>query len=354
MTRSSRAPRLVITLASLALVAMIIAACAAGGSDPTPASDSADTPAGASQHSAREGEVAAPAPSQPPADGLMVDDLRGENGAVVSSARRYAAADKNSVDLAEVASIANNAPPQPDSLSPLVISTGAVALKSDDVDQARFDVMKVILHFAGQVTQEETRTNDDGDIKTSLLVVRVPSKHFAAAMTALEKVADLEMSSTNSEDVTTQVIDNQVRIRVERRSIARIQTLLDRARTIRDIVRIESQLTRRQANLNSTLRRQAYLMDQTSLSTINVSLERSKDPAVTETVHAHSKVDTTGFAAGLNSGWHNMTVAAVGIATFAGVSLPWLVVLLLLAPFAWLAARPVVRRLRAPETEPAA
>jgi hypothetical protein len=116
-------------------------------------------------------------------------------------------------------------------------------------------------------------------------------------------------------------------------------------------VRIESQLTRRQANLNSTLRRQAYLMDQTSLSTITVSLERTKDSAATQTVHNRLQVDDTGFAAGLNSGWHNMTVAAVGLATFAGVSLPWLVVMLLLAPFAWLAGRPVLRRLRTPEAE---
>ncbi|MCW2766026.1 MAG: hypothetical protein JWO11_1985, partial [Nocardioides sp.] len=218
----------------------------------------------------------------------------------------------------------------------------------------RFDVQKVVDHYGGQITEEETHTNDEGDIKTSRMVLRIPSKDFGTVMAELEKVADLEMSSSNSEDVTTQVIDNVVRIRVERRSIARIQTLLDRARTIRDIVRIESQLTRRQANLNSTLRRQAYLMDQTSLSTITVALQRNKNAGTTATQHAHGKVDTTGFAAGLNSGWHQMTVAAVGIATFAGVSLPWLVVLLLLGPLVWLAARPALRRLRTPEAEPAA
>jgi hypothetical protein len=340
MTRPSRTPRLALTLCSLAVVGVIVAACAAGGSDA--GSDTTDA-------------TSTMAPADKPQNGSRRqanDQAQVADGLATTSSL-------SSFDLAQATSGETPAapPPQPDSLSALVIRTGAVALSADDVDQARFDVLKIVAQHAGQVTEEETRTNDDGDVKTSLMVLRIPSADFAEVMSQLEKVADLQMSTSNSEDVTTKVIDNQVRIRVERRSIARIQTLLDRARTIRDIVRIESQLTRRQANLNSTLRRQAYLRDQTSLSTISVALERTKDQAVAQTVHAQLPADTSGFSAGLNTGWHKMTIAAVGIATLAGVSLPWLVVLLLLAPFAWFAGRPVVRRLRAlraPEPEAAA
>jgi hypothetical protein len=252
-------------------------------------------------------------------------------------------------------------PPQPDTMAPLVIRTGAVSLKSDDVGDARFEVQKVVDQHAGEITEEETRTNDDGLIKTTRMVIRVPSAEFSQVMGQLEKVADLEMSTSSSEDVTTQVIDNKVRVQVQRRSIARIQTLLDRAHSIRDIVRIETQLNRRQAALNSLLRRQAYLRDQTSQSTITVAIERTKKEQLAPTVHTSLEVDRTGFAAGLTSGWRQLTAAAVGVATLAGVSLPWLVVLLLLAPLLWLASRPVLRRLRGedtdgtgPEPEPAA
>jgi hypothetical protein len=237
-------------------------------------------------------------------------------------------------------------------MAPLVIRTGAVSLKSEDVGDARFEVQKVVDQHAGDVTEEETRTNDDGVIKTTRMVIRVPSADFTQVMGQLEKVADLEMSTSSSEDVTTQVIDNRVRVQVQRRSIARIQTLLDRARSIRDIVRIESQLNPRQATLNSLLRRQAYLQDQTSLSTITVAIERTRKEDLAPVVHTRLDVDTTGFAAGLTSGWRQLTVAAVALATIAGISLPWLAVLLLLAPLVWFGARPVVRRLRHPATEP--
>ncbi|MCW2795543.1 DUF4349 domain-containing protein [Nocardioides sp.] len=344
MTRFSRAPRIAISVSSLALVAVIVAACAAGGSG-------GNSPQGSTQ----PGSAQLSEQSKLDAPSAAKAERHAANGEGLQNGDSLAYNSVSSLDAAEVATGgAPAAPSQPDSLTALVISTGAVSLQSDDVEQARFEVQKVVLNHAGQITEEETRTNNDGEIKTSLMVLRIPSKDFSTVMGALEKVADLEMSSSNSEDVTTQVIDNSVRIRVERRSIARIQTLLDRARTIRDIVRIESQLTRRQANLNSTLRRQAYLTDQTSLSTITVTLERTKAGAVAPVVHTHLQMDTTGFTAGLYSGWRQLTAAAVGIATFAGISLPWLVVLLLLAPFAWLGGRPVVRRLRTPEVEPAA
>ena len=109
-----------------------------------------------------------------------------------------------------------------------IISTGTVSLRADDVGDARFEVQKVVDRVGGQVTDSETRTDDDGEVRTARLVLRVPSAEFTETIDALEKVADLEASSTTSEDVTSQVVDTDVRIRVQRQSIARIEQLLDR------------------------------------------------------------------------------------------------------------------------------
>jgi hypothetical protein len=342
MSAPVRTPRLALGLSSLALVGVMAAACASGGADPNATSDVAS---GVSTEKTF-------APAAVPAGGDQMDAFGGtpDDGANLATLDRGAVTSEAARSYAETASTSR--PPQPDSMSPLVIRTGAVSLKAEDVGDARFEVQKVVDQHAGDITEEETRTNDDGVIKTTRMVIRVPSADFARVMGQLEKVADLEMSTSSSEDVTTQVIDNKVRVQVQRRSIARIQTLLDRARSIRDIVRIETQLNRRQATLNSLLRRQSYLQDQTSLSTITVAIERTKKEDVAPVVHTRLDVDTTGFAAGLNSGWRQLTVAAVGLATIAGVSLPWLVVLLLLAPLVWFGSRPVVRRLRGPATEP--
>ncbi len=56
--------------------------------------------------------------------------------------------------------------------------------------QARFDVQKVVDAHRGEVTDEQTTTDDEGQINRSRLVIRVPSQFFDDAMTELEEVAD--------------------------------------------------------------------------------------------------------------------------------------------------------------------
>lgn len=295
--------------APVGLLALLLLAGCGGG-----ASTSADSSAGT-------GAANAPAPAPAAA---------ARRGSVSSLA-------KTTDDLSANADVA------PTTQQPAIISTGTVALRSDDVAGTRFDVQKLVDVARGQISDEETRTDDDGEVLSSRLVLRMPSSAFGQTMDQLEKVARLESSTTASQDVTTRVLDNQVRVRVQRASITRIQALLARAQSIRDIVSIEGQLSRRQASLNSLQRQQAYLADQTSLSTITVSLERTptKDPSVAPTAH-----DQAGFLSGLSAGWQGLRVAAVWLSAVVGALLPWVLVALLMA----VPGIPLARRLRARRT----
>lgn len=221
-----------------------------------------------------------------------------------------------------------------------VISTGTVTLQSKDVEKARFDVQKVVDGHGGEISDEQTATDDEGEIDRSRLVVRVPSESFGDVMDELGDVADLRSAKRTSEDVTTEVIDIGVRVRAQEKSLERIELLLARAQNLRAIIAIESQLTRRQAELDSLKAQQAYLADQTSLSTITVFLEKQVKP------HAEEP-DEAGFLAGLESGWTALGGAATVAATALGAVLPFAVLLLLLGVPTWLLTRSAVRRRRA-------
>lgn len=203
-----------------------------------------------------------------------------------------------------------------------VIRTGNVDLRARDVGKAQFEVQQVADRYAGQVTAEETTTDDDGNPAHTRMVLRIPSESFGEAMAALKEAAELESASSGENDVTAKVIDTRTRLAAQRRSIARITVLFDRAESIRDIVRIESELSRRQADLGSLERQAAYLRGQTSMSTITVSIDQI--PA-----EAAPKEDgpEAGFVTGLEAGWDALTTFAVGLATALGALLPWSVVL---------------------------
>ncbi|WP_104107864.1 DUF4349 domain-containing protein [Nocardioides sp. 616] len=213
-----------------------------------------------------------------------------------------------------------------------VIATATVALHSDDVRAARNDVQQVADALRGEVADEEADSSD-GELVWTRLVLRVPTARFGDAITRLEEIGELDSTERDTEDVTTQVIDNEVRIRAQERSLRRIEVLLDRADRIADIVSIESELTRRQSDLDSLKQQRVWLADQTSMSTITVHVERTAAGATPET-------EESGFLSGLASGWDGLSGAAVALATVAGLLLPWAVVALALGlPLWWVARR---------------
>jgi hypothetical protein len=176
------------------------------------------------------------------------------------------------------------------------------------------------------------------------MVLRIPTADFDDAMTELEKVATLVSSKRQSADVTTQVLDTDVRVEAQQRSIDRIQVLFDHATSIKDVVSIEGELSRRQADLASLEAQQRYLADQTSLSTITLAVERTPDKAKPKP----EQHDAAGFLSGLSGGWGALKTFLVGASTVAGALLPWLLLALVLAVPGW----PLLRRLR--RREPAA
>jgi hypothetical protein len=227
---------------------------------------------------------------------------------------------------------------QPEDQQRAVISKGQISLHTKDVDGARFDLKKDLDTWGGTIASEESDADDDGHTKRQRLELRVPSAKFDVAMDALSRLAGTTLvdRSRTSEDVTTKVIDNAARVRTQKLSLARVQALLAQAETLNQIISIESQLSRRQANLDSLEQQQKYLADQTSLSTIDVYLSvPAKHVAKTK----KKQHDDSGFLAGLRGGWNNLGDATNTVLHAVGGLLPFGAVLLVVGVPLWAARR---------------
>jgi hypothetical protein len=213
-----------------------------------------------------------------------------------------------------------------------VVSTGELALHPESMGRARAEVLRLVTSWGGTVAEEQTSSDRGGVIVESTMTVRVPTPRFDEAMDAFAGLGKVEHQSRSSEDVTTAVIDNDARVRAAERSIRQIEGLLSRAEKLGDIITIESDLARRQADLDSLRSQQAYLSDQTSLSTVDVHLSRV-GAARPEPEEAH------GFFAGLEDGWSAMKDATVVMLTVVGALLPFALLLLVLGVPLWLVVR---------------
>lgn len=337
-------PRKPAVLATVALLGLLAAGCSSGGNDEGGGGGgAAPAVAGSGDDSADGLTGMAPKPPAPNAVPEAANDsVRADfqDGAVDLTESQRSTSDGKAVHAYSPEAS------QPGFAEPRLISRAQVSLHSDDVARTRVHIHAISDKYDGSISADETSVDEEGDMSAARTVLRIPSDKFTAAEAELEKVADLVYSQTGSDDVTQQIIDVHARIRAQEESLSRVEALLAEARTLRQVIAIESQLTRRQADLDSLKRRQAYLADQTQMSTITVYVERTPDKK------KKAKDDDDGFLAGLGDGWDSLVGASVGLATFVGLMLPWTIVLLLIGwPLVLL-----VRRLRplVPALRPAA
>lgn len=220
-----------------------------------------------------------------------------------------------------------------------VISHASLTIRSSDVGQAMIRAEGVATGAGGFVASENTQADRKGKARTSSLVFRVPSASFDSTLRQLRALGDLEDESTSRQDVTAEVVDVQSRVASAKATIGRIQVLLGRAQDLGDVIKLESELSTRQSDLEALEARLGYLSDQAAMSTISLTI-------LSPTAAPAPKPDTSGFAGGLRSGWDALVTVLVGLATVAGALLPFLGVVLLLGIPGWLAARGINRRRR--------
>ncbi|GAA5109210.1 hypothetical protein GCM10023339_09030 [Alloalcanivorax gelatiniphagus] len=310
--RASRA-RAAALLTAITMTALL-AACSAddsGGSDAVEVSDGGQDTSSESRGSNEPGD----------ADGA------GDSGGAADRATSDGPGSEDSGST-------SRGPSTPD-LERSVISSGTISLASKDVADTRREVQRVVDAQGGQITEETTESDSDGETSYSRLVVRVPSSRFGAAMVALEQAGVLRSSSRGSDDVTTEVIDTGVRVRAQEASLKRVELLLAEARSLKDIIWIESQLTSRQAELDSLKSQQSWLSDQTSMSTITVDI--STQPGAVD--EPEEEDEPAGFLAGLRGGTKALDTTLSAVTTVIGALLPFAAVALVLGLPVWLVLR---------------
>jgi hypothetical protein len=213
-----------------------------------------------------------------------------------------------------------------------VISTGRVELVEDDLEEARDELDRMLGRYGGHVAKEQTSKDDDGQADHSELELRVPSRHFAALMDDLEGLGKVTDRGRKAVDVTTEVIDVDSRIRTQEVSLDRLRGFLGEATDVNAMIRLESEIARREADLASLRAQQDYLADQTSLATISLTMTRDHADRAPD----DDPLDDAGFVTGLRNGWEALVSVLVVGATVVGAVLPFALVLAVLGLPLWL------------------
>ncbi len=320
--RRSGATRGLATAGALGL-AFLLAACAGSSTDT------------ASLSSAAGAASAVPAAGAPAADGTLsgaVEQKDASGTAAHAVAPAAVAADRSVVVKADVGV-------RVDDVLTSTSALGALAVKHEATIASQST-------SAGSTTQPGVPTNADGTpacpstgcpttYASSTTTLRVDNRDVDSLLADVTRLGTVETATRTSDDVTADVADVDARVRNAQASVARVRALMSQATKIGDVVALEGELSKRQADLEALEARQRSYADQTAQATVTVRLYGSTAPVVT-TERAN------GFLAGLRAGWDSFTGFMAGALTVLGALVPWLIVLGPVALVVWL----VVRRRR--------
>jgi hypothetical protein len=227
-----------------------------------------------------------------------------------------------------------------------IVYTGSITVQVANVDQAATQAT-AIATAAGGFIGADKRSRDSGR-PTAILELRVPSGKFGGAVDELARLGRQEARNVDTDDVTQESIDLDAKITSQRASVGRTRALFAQAKTISEIVSVEGELSKREAELATLEARKRKLDDLTALSTITATL---LGPSPTAAVPKKDDDDKAGFLDGLRTGWNGFLGALSVVLAILGFLLPFAAVLGIPALLAWRILRR--RRRPAPTTPPA-
>lgn len=198
-----------------------------------------------------------------------------------------------------------------------LVRTANMELSAADVGAVVDKARDVAVLEGGYAGREEVRE------EAATLTLYIPSDRFDQALDELSGLGKVISRNQTAEDVTEQVVDLDSRIATQRASVDRVRALLARANTVDEIVRIEQELTTREAALESLLQRREALGGQVAMSTVTISVSKN----ATAPAPQQQEEESSGFLAGLSDGWGAFLDAGGVTLQVLGAVLPFVLVL---------------------------
>ena len=190
-----------------------------------------------------------------------------------------------------------------------VIHTADLTVRVDDAPRATEEATRLVAGAGGLLFAQKSERSE------SRLTLKVPPASFEPVISALGDLGLALKRESKAQDVTEQVVDVEGRLRTAMASAERLRGLLGDARSTGDIVGLESELAKREGEIESMQGRLRVLASQVDLATINLRLTQRGDIEL--------RAEVPPFTKAVRAGWSvAVVVVRAGVAA-TGFVLPF-------------------------------
>lgn len=209
-----------------------------------------------------------------------------------------------------------DAPKAPPEVQRDVVKTATISITADNPGDAADRASAQAGDAGGRI---DSRTEYGGsalDPARITLTLRVPADKLDGVMDGLKGLGTVQSLDMQTEDVTSQRVDLDARIKALQTSVDRLLAIMRDARDPSALIEAESALSQRQADLDSLRAQRAALGEQISYSTITVDL-------VAGETGGPAPEEYRGFLGQIERGWDALVDTGSNLLLLVGLLLPW-------------------------------
>ena len=151
-----------------------------------------------------------------------------------------------------------------------VIREGELKFETEDTSATRAAILGYVNLHQGYLADDREQRNSE--VLEQTMVIRVPSAQFDGLLKDVSSgVPRFDKREIQAIDVTEEYVDIEARLKTKKDTESRYRDLLKQANEVEEILKIEEQIDKLRAEIESTEGRLRLLKDRESYSTLNVS-----------------------------------------------------------------------------------
>jgi hypothetical protein len=152
----------------------------------------------------------------------------------------------------------------------LIVRTGSLELEVADVAAKLRDARALVASLGGYVSASEEDDNDGSPV--AIISYRVPVDRWQQAIDGLRALGSRVLGeATQAQEVTSQVVDLRARIANLRASEAALQSIMERAGSIEDVLAVQLRLQQVREEIERLVAQQQDLEGRAALATLVVT-----------------------------------------------------------------------------------
>ncbi|NJL40373.1 MAG: DUF4349 domain-containing protein [Leptolyngbyaceae cyanobacterium SM1_4_3] len=157
---------------------------------------------------------------------------------------------------------------------PQLIKTADITVVVDAVDESLDQATAIAQQQQGDVLSLQNQTPPNDYYRhTASLQMRVPQERLEATLEALGELGTVQRQAITAEDVSTQLVDFQARLRNLRKSEEMLLQIMERSGDIGEVLKVAQELSTIRNSIEQIDAQLSSLQNRVAYSTINLSLE---------------------------------------------------------------------------------